>query len=100
APNARNSPRGLARFDPNVRKARSRSESDGAGDAPDVDHVAAREVELPVGVVRGCDDEKLGFLQDTVQRQEGLVMDVGVGAKDPGALECGQLAQLVAQGSS
>src|SRR6266849_815771 len=97
APIGRNSHRGSASLDPNVRKARSFSESDGAGDAPDVDHLTVLEVEVLVGSMRGRDDEKLGLFQDAVERHERLVMDVRVGAQHPRAFERGELSQLVAE---
>src|SRR5438132_6060718 len=82
----------------NVRNARRTfSESDRSRHAPDVDHLAVFEVEVLVGVVRGGDDEQLGFLQHAVQRHERLVMDVRVGTKDACTLESGQLSQLVAE---
>src|SRR5437899_8729802 len=98
APKARNSRRGCARLAGEVWNARRTfSESDGSGHAPDVDHLAVFEVEVLVGVVRGGDDEQLGFLQHAVQRHERLVMDIRVGAEDACALESGQLSQLVAE---
>src|SRR6476661_6035807 len=73
------------------------SETDGARDPPDVDHLAAGELETAVRAVRRADDDELGLAEHLVERLERLVDDVVVGAQHLRALELGELPQLVAQ---
>src|SRR5581483_4304395 len=80
-----------------MRACRGASEAYGSGDAPDVDDLAAVELEAAVVAVGRADDEHVGTRQHLVKRDEARILDVGIRAKNLRALEGRELAHLVAE---